>query len=140
MIPKMLKKIPKKPLKTFGILFLVAVTVAFTSACSSLRFPGVYRIPILQGNIIDQKKIDQLKLGMDKRQVQYVMGTPLVNDAFHSDRWDYLYQVRRAGKKLRDRRFSVYFENEKLARWEGDYEPNADAPEDTYIEDAKKAN
>ena len=129
------------------------VALALSSGCSSLRFPGVYRIPILQGNIIDQKKVDQLALGMDKRQVQYVMGTPLIRDAFHADRWDYIYQVRRGGDKLRDRRFSVYFEGDKLVRYEGDYQPEAATLEagevqplpreikedqDFYIEDAQQ--
>lgn len=113
--------------------------VVALAGCSSLRFPGVYRIAVQQGNIIDQKKVNQLKTGMTKRQVQYVMGTPLINDVFHSDRWDYIYQLRRGDDTLRDRRFTVYFENDQLVRFEGDYEPNAEVPvEDTYIEDAER--
>lgn len=109
------------------------------SGCSTFKFPGVYRIAVQQGNIIDQKKVDQLSLGMSKRQVQFVMGSPLLNDAFHVDRWDYIYQVRRGDELLRDRRFTLYFEGEALVRYEGDYEPNADEPiDDSYIEDAKQ--
>ncbi len=109
------------------------------AGCSYVRFPGVYRIAVQQGNIIDQKKVDQLKTGMSKRQVQYVMGTPLVSDVFHQDRWDYIYQLRRGGDVLRDRRFTVYFENDQLVHYDGDYEPNAEVPvEDTYIEDAQQ--
>jgi outer membrane protein assembly factor BamE len=118
---------------------LIAVSGGHLTGCSYLKFPGVYRIAVQQGNIIDQKKVDQLKLGMTKRQVQYIMGSPLLNDAFHEHRWDYIYQVRLGDETLRNRRFTVYFEGEKLVRYDGDYEPNATTPvEDTYIEDAKK--
>lgn len=113
--------------------------VAFSTGCSSLEFPGVYRIPVMQGNIIDQKKVDQLKVGMTKRQVQFVMGTPLLTDVFHDDRWDYVYQLRRGNDLLRDKRFTLFFEDDKLVRYEGDYEPNASSEEpDTYIEDAQR--
>ncbi len=121
-------------LPILGLIFLVTV-----AGCSNLKFPGVYRIPVQQGNIIDQEKVDQLKIGMTKRQVQFVMGSPLINDVFNQDRWDYVYQLRRADRTLRDRRFTLYFENDALVRYEGDYEPNADVPmEDTYIEDAEQ--
>jgi outer membrane protein assembly factor BamE len=125
--------------KKFVFVLILATLGMLLNACSYLKFPGVYRIAVQQGNIIDQKKVDQLKVGMNKRQVQFVMGSPLLNDAFHEDRWDYIYQLRIGDETLRDRRFSVYFENDKLVRYEGDYEPNDQTPEeDTYIEDAKK--
>jgi outer membrane protein assembly factor BamE len=128
--------------KVFPVRILAIVVLMLSgsiSACSYLKFPGVYRIAVQQGNIIDQKKVDQLKVGMNKRQVQFVMGSALLNDAFHEDRWDYIYQLRIGEETLRDRRFTVYFENDKLVRFEGDYEPNDATPEvDTYIEDAKK--
>lgn len=117
----------------------VALLVLGGSGCSTLKFPGVYRIPVMQGNIIDQKKVDQLKIGMSKRQVQYVMGTPLLTDVFHLDRWDYLYQLRHGNELLRNKRFTLYFESDALVRYEGDYEPNAGTEDtDTYIEDAEK--
>lgn len=128
----------KKHLRHLWKAAVLGTALALT-ACSWVRFPGVYRIPVQQGNIIDQKKVDQLEIGMTKRQVQYVMGTPLLNDVFHSDRWDYIYQLRRGDDTLRDRRFTVYFEDDKLSRYEGDYEPNAEEPvPDTYIEDAER--
>ncbi len=124
--------------KLLFFLFL-AMAGLLLNACSYLKFPGVYRIAVQQGNIIDQKKVDQLKMGMTKRQVQFVMGSPLVTDAFHEDRWDYIYQVRRADETLRDRRFTVFFEDDKLVRYEGDYKPNEENPDaDTYIEDAEQ--
>ncbi len=110
-----------------------------TAGCSTLRFPGVYRIPVQQGNIIDQKKVDQLRIGMTKRQAQYVMGSPLSSDVFHEDRWDYVYQLRRGEETLRDKRFTLFFENDKLTRFDGDYKPGgAAADQDDYIEDAEE--
>jgi outer membrane protein assembly factor BamE len=119
--------------------FVALLGLVMLSGCSTFKFPGVYRIAVQQGNIIDQKKVDQLALGMDKRQVQFVMGSPLLNDVFHEDRWDYIYYLRRGDDVLRDRRFTLYFEKDALVRFEGDYEPKAEKPvEDTYIEDAEK--
>ena len=125
------------PLLVFAAV--AAVAGGPLTGCSYLKFPGVYRIAVQQGNIIDQKKVDQLKVGMSKRQVQYVMGTPLLNDAFHENRWDYIYQIRLGDKTLRERRFTIFFTDDQLVRYDGDYEPNAETPvEDTYIEDAEK--
>lgn len=130
----------QKNLRLIPFYTLLAITVtASLTGCSYVRFPAVYRVAVQQGNIIDQKKVDQLQLGMTKRQAQFVMGSPLVNDVFHEDRWDYIYQLRRGDELLRDRRFTLFFENDALVRFEGDYEPNAEEPvEDTYIEDAKQ--
>ncbi len=83
-----------------------------------------------------------MEIGMTKRQVSFVMGHPLVNDAFNEDRWDYLYRLTRGDKTLRNRRFTLFFEGDKLVKWEGDYEPKPETDEavdDEYIiEDAKK--
>jgi len=89
-------------------------------------FPGVYRIDVQQGNVIDQKMIDQLKPGMTKRQVQYVMGTALVQDTFQQDRWDYIYSLQPGGEARQQESVSLYFDNGLLTRFDGDYVP-ADA-------------
>ena len=75
-------------------LFIIYSVVMLVSACSgipSLSFPGVYRIDIPQGNIVDQEKVDQLRPGLSKRQVTFLLGTPLVRDTFDQDLWVYLY-------------------------------------------------
>jgi outer membrane protein assembly factor BamE len=128
----------KKPMFIRFLPIVALLTIGGVTGCSYLKFPGVYRIAVLQGNIIDQKKVDQLKVGMSRRQVQYVMGSPLINDIFHEDRWDYVYQVRKGDEVMRDRRFTVYFEDDKLVRFEGDFEPS-EITTDTYIEDAEEA-
>jgi len=70
-----------------GKVFLLLSLVLMLGAC----FPGVYKLDIPQGNILEKEKMDQIKLGMTKRQVRYVLGTPLLIDSFNQDRWDYYY-------------------------------------------------
>lgn len=108
------------------MLLRILSTALFTltlSACSSLEFPWVYRISVQQGNIIDQEEIDKLEFGMTKRQVQFVLGSPILIDTFNPNRWDYIYS-RRSGKgKTTEKRFSVFFEDDKYIRHEGNVEP-----------------
>jgi len=104
----------------FGIFFISL------SGCSSSGlnpFPGVYKIDIQQGNVITQEMVDQLKPGMTRNQVQFVMGTPLVSDTFHQNRWDYFYSYKPGGKDRDQKIISLYFEDERLARLEGDLVP-----------------
>lgn len=105
-----------------AIFIFLAATIMLSSGCSSLRFPGVYKVRVQQGNFIEKKMVDQLKVGMTKRQVQYIMGTALLQDTFAPDRWDYLFMVQRGGEVLIDKRFTVYFANATLDRWETDIE------------------
>jgi outer membrane protein assembly factor BamE len=101
------------------------------AACSGLQFPGVYKIDIPQGNIIEQEQVAQLKLGMTTEQVRFLLGTPLITDSYNPNRWDYTYSYRigsnkpMAGETLRDR-LSLHFENGLLARID-DSNPNRDA-------------
>ena len=99
-------------------------------ACSSLpvpQFPGVYKIPITQGNIITQEMVDQLEPGMTPRQVIFVMGSPLVRDPYNQQRWDYVYNYQPGGGERGQERLTLYFENDELVRFEGDFEPGPDA-------------
>src|SRR5262245_24590283 len=75
---------------------------------------------IQQGNYISQEMIAQLKVGMTKEQVRYVLGTPLVTDIFHADRWDYVFFREQADGKKEQRNLSVVFEKDRLARVIGD--------------------
>ena len=88
-------------------------------------FPGVYKIDIQQGNVITQEMVDQLKPGMTKRQVQFVMGTPLIMDTFNQKRWDYVYSLQPGGKKRGQESVALYFENDRLSHFEGDYLPGS---------------
>lgn len=91
-------------------------------------FPGVYKIDIQQGNVITQEMVDQLQPGMTKRQVQYVMGTPLIKDTFTQNRWDFVYTLQPGGKERQQESLTLYFENDLLSHFEGDFVPSANAP------------
>lgn len=84
-------------------------SLLFISACSTLEFPGAYVLPVDQGNIITHEMLEQLKPGMSKSQVEYVMGSPLIKDSFATDRWDYVYKKREGRKILDVRKVTVYF-------------------------------
>lgn len=106
-------------MKIASKLSLVAVLFASLTGCSYFQFPGVHKIYVQQGHIITQEMIDQLETGMTKRQVRFVLGTPLLEDAFNEDRWDYHYNLRRGEDKLRERHLTVHFENDQMTRYEG---------------------
>ena len=104
-------------------IFILALSL-FSTGCSWLKFPGVHRVPVQQGNIIDQDMIDKLKPGMTKSQVRFVLGTPLVADSFDQNRWDYYYSRVGSGGKKTQEQVTVYFDAEgKLDRLSGDYMP-----------------
>jgi len=101
-------------------ILLISLAIACLSACG---FPGVYRINVEQGNIVTQEMVDQLKPGMNRRQVRFVLGTPLIEDTFDQKRWDYLY-VKRNGAKVLDRSLlTVEFEGDTLINISGDLVP-----------------
>ena len=107
---------------------LCAVAVALAaSGCSLQNFSwqtlGVYKLDVNQGNYITQDQVDRLKVGLTRQQVRIALGTPLLADPFHANRWDYIYAFERQGKVLEDRRLAVYFVDDRLARWEGDEMP-----------------
>ena len=79
-----------------------------------------YRMDIQQGNYISQDMVSQLKIGMTKEQVRYVLGTPLVADIFHADRWDYVYYYDPRRGQREARKIAVVFEDGKLTRLLGD--------------------
>lgn len=77
----------------------------------------VYRMNIQQGNFLEKRVITQLKVGMTRSQVRYLLGTPMVPSTFDLDRWDYLYYLKK-GHLHRPQRYllTVYFENDKVSR------------------------
>lgn len=87
----------------------------------------VYKLPTRQGNVIEQKQLDKLELGMTREQVQFLLGTPLAASPFTDQRWDYVGYYKPPRGKEFSRAVSLYFEGDKLARMEG-AEPAADAP------------
>jgi outer membrane protein assembly factor BamE len=106
--------------------FALAVSVA---ACSYVPNVTPHRIEIQQGNFISQEMVDQLKPGMTRDQVRFALGTPLMTDMFHAERWDYLFVRQRANsREVERRRISIFFAGDKLARVEGDIVASGAAP------------
>jgi outer membrane protein assembly factor BamE len=108
---------------------LALLAAALLPACKSVEVPKVpgitpYRMVIQQGNFISQEMVAQLKPGMTKEQVRFVLGTPLVTDIFHADRWDYVFFRETPDGKKEQRNLSVVFEKDKLARVLGDLMPS----------------
>lgn len=101
---------------------------AIVVACALLTGGCVYRIEIQQGNYVTQDQVQKLKPGMTRTEVRQALGTPLLQDVFHADRWDYYFsQVR--GKNPNDRKlFSVYFKEDKVASFTGEVQPAAAPP------------
>ena len=109
------------------ILFiLLCLGVVTLTGCG---FPGVYKIDVQQGNVVTQDMVDQLRPGMTTRQVRYIMGTPLIQDTFAPNRWDYLYTMRAGHESRRQERITLWFENDRLARLAGDFVPGTSRDE-----------
>lgn len=100
----------------------VAVLAVAASGCGIL-----YKQPIYQGNLIEKSAADQLQTGMSKQQVETLLGTPSIQDPFHHDRWDYAASERtnRRGT-VAVKNLTLWFENDALVKWEGDYFPEQD--------------
>jgi len=99
-------------------LLLIAASL---SACSL-----VYRLPTRQGNVLEQKQLDQLKVGMTQEQVVYLLGTPLAASPFRNDRWDYVGYYKSPRGQVTSRTVSLFFEGTTLAKMEGASAPAAE--------------
>ncbi len=88
-------------------------------------FPGVHKIDVQQGNLVTQEMVDQLRPGMTKSQVRFVMGTPLIIDTFQQNRWDYLLTMKKGGEERTQERISLFFKDDKLAYFSGDFVPSS---------------
>ncbi len=110
------------------IALLTAVT--FLSACSTLAVdvPFVYKIDIDQGNVINQEMVNQLRPNMTKRQVIYVLGSPLLVDPFSTNRWDYIYSVQLGHDDRLQDRISLFFTGDNLIHVEGNLLPEENPP------------
>lgn len=99
---------------------LIVVSVLLVS-CNEMTMPKLpsftaHKMEINQGNMVAPEMRHKLKLGMTRLQVQAILGTPLVNDAFHASRWDYVYRLEKKGKLLEKQRMTLYFEGDNLTR------------------------
>ncbi|GAA6132698.1 outer membrane protein assembly factor BamE [Halopseudomonas sabulinigri] len=110
-------------------LLLLLCTLSITlSGCGFI--PGVYKIDVQQGNVVTQEMVDQLRPGMTQRQVRFIMGTPLLQDTFHPDRWDYLYSMKSGRQDRVQERISLNFEDNRLVGLSGDFMPGTSTDEE----------
>jgi outer membrane protein assembly factor BamE len=101
---------------------LIAALASTTAGCGIL-----YKQPIYQGNLLEQSAVEQLQVGQSKQQVQALLGSPSIADPFHADRWDYTAAERANRRGITEvKNFTLYFEGNALARWEGEYFPEND--------------
>ncbi len=77
-----------------------------------------YRIEIVQGNVVTQEQASRLRPGLSRLQVRDLLGTPLLADPFHADRWDYIFTIRRQGAEPQRRSVIVYFDGDRVSRFE----------------------
>jgi outer membrane protein assembly factor BamE len=100
---------------------LILVAPLLTTACTALPGLTPYRIEIQQGNYVTREMLAQLKPGLTRDQVRFVLGTPLVSDIFHEERWDYVFMRRRVNSsEVEYHRIAVFFEGGKLKQVTGD--------------------
>jgi outer membrane protein assembly factor BamE len=100
--------------------FLLAI--ALVSGCGA-----IYRQPVFQGTLLEQKNVEQLRTGMTQPQVVALLGTPAIADPFHHERWDYIASAKRRRNPTEVKNLTLWFENGALAKWEGEYFPEQDS-------------
>src|SRR6185312_6070323 len=102
---------------------IITLAVLLLAGCSSV--PSLlYKIEIQQGNVITQEMVNKLKPGMTRSQVRFALGSPLISDAFHDNRWDYVYRLEQKGRLVEQRKLTVFFEDDKLVRTDGSFSPS----------------
>ena len=113
-------------------LALLALASIALAACGSFNngstsVAGIitpYRAEIVQGNFVAKEQVEALRPGMARAQVKEILGTPLVTSAFHADRWDYVFTIRRQGIEAQSRKITVFFKGDDFDRVEGDNLPS----------------
>ncbi len=113
----------------FPKLLLVTAIASATAGCGIL-----YKQPIYQGSLLEKAQVDQLQTGMSKQQVEALIGSPSIADPFHHDRWDYTATQRTNRRGTTEvKNMTLWFENDALAKWEGEYFPEQDAELVGYV-------
>jgi outer membrane protein assembly factor BamE len=112
---------------------MAGISLAALSGCSWVPRPiSEYKIDIQQGNVLTQDMVAQLRPGLSRDQVRFILGTPVLTDMFHAERWDYIYRLKKGRTgEIETRKFAVFFDDgDKLARVEGDVSalPSAETP------------
>ena len=112
------------------------VLLSVLSACGGNPFwlPRAHKITIQQGNLINQSQLDRLEIGMDREIVRNLIGTPVINTPFQSDRWDYVYTRGPAGSAIQARRVSILFADDKVTSIDGNQDvESGELPDQRYF-------
>jgi outer membrane protein assembly factor BamE len=127
------------PLGLIGLALTVGVLPALMSGCSTVRqaVPSAltspetmfglfkpYRMEVVQGNVVTQEIMSQIQPGLGRPQVREILGTPLLTDVFHENRWDYVFTIARQGVTPQQRRVTIFFKNNVVERFEADPLPS----------------
>ncbi len=99
-----------------AIALLLTLCVCLLNCASGALFPGLFRVDIEQGNIVEEKNFNQLQIDMTKTQVQYLLGTPIINDRFHPNRWDYIYLNHLANGGVIHHKLTLLFSDDRLIK------------------------
>jgi len=100
----------------FLIIAIILASLALSSGC-------VYRLNISQGNLVEQEDLDQVEVGMTRNQVRFLLGTPMIDDPFHAERWDYIYFLKIGRKDATFKRWvSIVFADEIVSEIRKDQE------------------
>jgi len=123
------------PIRRAALVLVPLASLALLSACSSLGLPAAksdslfgvftpYRVDVVQGNVVTQEVMAQIQPGLGRMQVREILGTPLLADPFHLDRWDYVFTIQRQGVPDQKRRISVFFKNDAVERFDTEALPS----------------
>ena len=123
---------PDIPSRRFWLLVGAVAASLCVGACSSvtersrnaLHAITPYKVEVVQGNFVSKEQVAALKPGMSRQQVREILGTSLLSDVFHANRWDYVFTIRRQGVEPQERRLTVFFNGELLDRFEGGEMPS----------------
>ena len=119
-----------RPLHRSRLLLALGVAASLTvslSGCSSFRYNSPetlfgllepYKVDVVQGNVVTQEVMSQIQPGLGRMQVKEILGTPLLADPFHADRWDYVFTIRRQGVADQQRRVSIFFKQDAVERFD----------------------
>jgi outer membrane protein assembly factor BamE len=115
-----------------AFLLLACTVLASCSSLSGMSSSSInpvnwvtpYKVDVIQGNFVSKEQVEQLKAGMTRDQVKATLGTPLMASLFHADRWDYVFTLKRQGVESQSYKYTVFFKNDQLERFEGDAMPS----------------
>ena len=95
-----------------------------SSAINPVNWITPYKVDVIQGNFISKEQVEQLRTGLSRDEVKAVLGTPLMSSLFHADRWDYVFTMKRQGVEPQSFKYTVFFKDNLLERFEGDTMPS----------------